>query len=219
MTQLIDTFNRKHNYLRISVTDRCNFRCQYCMPPEGIKLQPRSEILTFDEIFRIAKILSDLGVDKIRLTGGEPLARKDLEVLIQRFSTLHNINTIGMTTNGYFLKEISEEAFKQQREAETGERIVVGVNQFQSDTEEDIRLHQSNPKGVKIQKEKLKKLRKQRDNQRLKGILNSLKRSAEEGENLMPILSDAVKAYGTVGEICDVLRTVYGEYKESRVFI
>ena len=105
MTQLIDTFNRKHNYLRISVTDRCNFRCQYCMPPEGIKLQPRSEILTFDEIFRIAKILSDLGVDKIRLTGGEPLARKDLEVLIQRFSTLHNINTIGMTTNGYFLKE------------------------------------------------------------------------------------------------------------------
>jgi len=121
--------------------------------------------------------------------------------------------------NGYFMKEISEEAFKQQREVETGERIVVGVNQFQSDAEEDIRLHQSNPKGVKIQKEKLKILRKQRDNQRLKGILNSLKRSAEEGENLMPILIDAVKAYGTVGEICDVLRTVYGEYKESRVFI
>jgi cyclic pyranopterin phosphate synthase len=105
MTQLIDTFNRKHNYLRISVTDRCSFRCQYCMPPEGIQLQPKSEILTFDEIFRIAKILSDLGVDKIRLTGGEPLARNNLEILIQRLSALHNIKTIGMTTNGYFLKE------------------------------------------------------------------------------------------------------------------
>ena len=105
MTQLIDSFNRIHNYLRISVTDRCNFRCHYCIPNTGIKLQPKSEILGFDEIFRIAKILSDMGVDKIRLTGGEPLARKDLEILIQRLASLQNIKIIGMTTNGYYLKE------------------------------------------------------------------------------------------------------------------
>jgi methylmalonyl-CoA mutase N-terminal domain/subunit len=121
--------------------------------------------------------------------------------------------------NGYIQKEISEESFKQQREVETGERIVVGVNQFKSEQEEDIRLHQSNAKGVKIQKEKLRRLRQQRDNQKLKGVLNSLRKSAEQGENLMPILIDAVKAYATVGEICGVLKEVYGEYKESRVFI
>ncbi|MBU1298697.1 MAG: GTP 3',8-cyclase MoaA [Bacteroidetes bacterium] len=117
MTSLLDSFNRIHNYLRISVTDRCNFRCSYCLPAisdskkqagmqaNGIDLKPRQEILTFDEIYRVAKILSELGVNKVRLTGGEPLARKDVEALIIRISSLYNIKTIGMTTNGYYLAE------------------------------------------------------------------------------------------------------------------
>ncbi len=78
VTPLIDTFDRVHDNLRISVTDRCNIRCFYCMPEEGVKFQPREEILTFEEIERFVRVAVTLGVRKLRLTGGEPLLRKEL---------------------------------------------------------------------------------------------------------------------------------------------
>ncbi len=109
MFQLIDSFNRKHTYLRISVTDRCNLRCSYCMPPQGILLKERSEILTFDEIERVAKLFATMGVNKIRLTGGEPLVRKDLPNLIQRLVNNSGIRTIGITTNGVLLKSFADD--------------------------------------------------------------------------------------------------------------
>ena len=85
---LTDSFNREHTYLRISLTELCNLRCTYCMPAEGIQLSPKSHIMDFDEIYTIAKTFVDNGVTKIRLTGGEPLVRKDVEVILKKLATL-----------------------------------------------------------------------------------------------------------------------------------
>src|SRR6516225_11230305 len=85
---LIDTFGRTHNNLRISVTDRCNIRCFYCMPDEGVEFTDRSEILTFEEIERFVRVAVTLGVTKLRITGGEPLVRKDLPKLIKRLAAI-----------------------------------------------------------------------------------------------------------------------------------
>jgi cyclic pyranopterin phosphate synthase len=100
---LTDTFGRHHTYLRISLTERCNLRCQYCMPPEGVPLRPQEQILTFEEIERIARLFVQEGVTKIRLTGGEPLVRKDVDVLIQRLGRIEGLKTFAMTTNGLLL--------------------------------------------------------------------------------------------------------------------
>jgi len=81
--QLIDNYNREIDYLRLSVTDRCNLRCIYCMPEKGINLMDRRELLTFEEILEVVRILSELGIKKIRLTGGEPLLRDNILDLIQ----------------------------------------------------------------------------------------------------------------------------------------
>lgn len=97
---LTDTFGRRHNYLRISLTERCNLRCQYCMPEEGVPLQPQDQILTFEEIERIVRLFVSEGVDKIRLTGGEPLVRKDVESLITRLGQIEGLKTFAITTNG-----------------------------------------------------------------------------------------------------------------------
>ncbi len=96
--KLIDTFGREHSYLRISITERCNLRCKYCMPVEGIKLSPKKNIMTADEIYSIAKTFVEHGVDKIRLTGGEPLIRKDAPEIIERLASLPT--TLAITTNG-----------------------------------------------------------------------------------------------------------------------
>lgn len=85
---LQDKFGRKHSYLRLSLTELCNLRCTYCMPAEGIPLSPKSHIMTFEEIYAIAKIFVDNGVTKIRLTGGEPLVRKDVEVILHKLASL-----------------------------------------------------------------------------------------------------------------------------------
>jgi len=100
---LTDTFGRPHSYLRISLTERCNLRCQYCMPAEGVTLQPRERILTFEEIERIARLFAAEGVDKIRLTGGEPLVRKNVEDLVDRLGRIEGVRTLAMTTNGLLL--------------------------------------------------------------------------------------------------------------------
>lgn len=103
MAQLVDTFGRVHRDLRISVTDRCNFRCTYCMPEEGMEWLPRSELLTFEEIERVARLLVErFGVNSIRLTGGEPTLRAHLPVLIAKLAALGT--DLAMTTNGSTLR-------------------------------------------------------------------------------------------------------------------
>lgn len=102
---LRDTYSRDLNDLRISVTDRCNFRCTYCMPLEAYNWIDRREVLRYEEILRLAKLFIDLGVDKIRLTGGEPLLRKDLERLIEKLSALDGLRELCLTTNAALLAE------------------------------------------------------------------------------------------------------------------
>ncbi len=94
---LTDTFGRNHTYLRISLTERCNLRCTYCMPAEGIQLSPKEHIMTYEEIYTIAKEFVSHGVTKIRLTGGEPLVRKDVAQIMEKLASLPV--EITMTTN------------------------------------------------------------------------------------------------------------------------
>lgn len=102
---LVDTFGRVHDNLRISVTDRCNIRCYYCMPEHDAAFVPRAEILTFEEIERFVRIAAGLGIRKVRVTGGEPLVRKDLPVLIEKICAVPGIADLALTTNGVLLKE------------------------------------------------------------------------------------------------------------------
>lgn len=102
---LLDAFHRPIRDLRISVTDRCNYRCTYCMPFEKYEWMDRKELLTYEEIARLARVLIELGVNKIRLTGGEPLLRKDLEQLVGKLSRLEGVEELCLTTNGSRLSE------------------------------------------------------------------------------------------------------------------
>ncbi len=104
-----DNFGRTIDYLRISLTDRCNLRCSYCMPAEGVEMMNHKEILSLEEIIRIAEISVDLGVSKIRLTGGEPLVRKGVTSLISRLKSVKGIENISMTTNGILLENMAYE--------------------------------------------------------------------------------------------------------------
>ena len=106
---MIDKHSRKISYLRISVTDLCNLRCVYCMPSGGTELSMKEEILSFEEILKTVKHGVSLGVNKIRITGGEPLVRKDITSLISRIANIKGINDVAMTTNGVFLKEFATE--------------------------------------------------------------------------------------------------------------
>lgn len=100
---LTDNYNRKHDYLRISITERCNLRCMYCMPEEGVPLQPDSHILTTDEIITIAEMFVKQGVKKIRLTGGEPTVRKDILEIMERLNHIEGLKEICITSNGIAL--------------------------------------------------------------------------------------------------------------------
>jgi cyclic pyranopterin phosphate synthase len=102
---LIDSFGRVHTNLRVSVTDRCNIRCFYCMPAENVRFRPRHELLTFEEIERFVRVVARLGVNKIRLTGGEPLVRHGLSLLVKKLATVPGITDIALTTNGMLLAE------------------------------------------------------------------------------------------------------------------
>lgn len=102
---LTDRFGRAHDYLRISLTDRCNLRCRYCMPEEGMVFAPAPSLLNDDEIIRLATIFTRLGVRKIRLTGGEPLLRKNIDRIIQTLRRLPGLGVLAMTTNGLQLAE------------------------------------------------------------------------------------------------------------------
>ena len=100
---MIDSYGRRIDYLRISVTDRCNLRCAYCMPPEGVPLVWRSEILTYEEITEVARAAAAMGITKIRLTGGEPLVRRDLVHLVEMLAAIDGVRDLAMTTNGILL--------------------------------------------------------------------------------------------------------------------
>ncbi len=105
---LVDRFGRTHDNLRISVTDRCNIRCFYCMPENGVRFLPRAEVLDFEEIERFVRIAVSLGITKLRITGGEPLVRRDLPVLVRRLAAIPGINDLALTTNGVLLPELAE---------------------------------------------------------------------------------------------------------------
>ena len=104
---MLDSFDREINYMRISVTDRCNLKCLYCIPEEEIIKKHHNDILRYEEIYSIVKEASKLGVSKVRITGGEPLVRKNIEELIKMIRRIEDINIISMTTNGILLKPIA----------------------------------------------------------------------------------------------------------------
>jgi cyclic pyranopterin phosphate synthase len=103
---LVDAHARVVRYVRISLTDRCNYRCTYCMPAEGVQLVPREDVLTFEEIERIVRTLATVGVRRVRLTGGEPTVRKDLVTLVERLAAI-GLDDLAMTTNGHLLGELA----------------------------------------------------------------------------------------------------------------
>lgn len=109
---LIDNHGREINYLRLAVTDRCNLRCNYCMPAEGINFAKKEQLLSTEELKKVSGLLVDMGIDKIRLTGGEPFVRKDIMELIRHLATLKGLNEISVTTNatiiGQHIDELSE---------------------------------------------------------------------------------------------------------------
>jgi GTP 3',8-cyclase len=104
---LTDSWGREIRSLRVSVTDKCNFRCRYCMPAEGLEWLPRDEILSFEEIQRLVGVLASMGVDEVRLTGGEPLVRRDLPVLVAMLSETHGVRDLSLTTNGVLLDRLA----------------------------------------------------------------------------------------------------------------
>ena len=114
---MIDQYGRTIEYLRISVTDRCNLRCVYCMPEEGIEQLPHEQILTFDEIERVCRISTELGISKIKLTGGEPLVRKGLPDLLGKIKRVSGIEQVTLTTNGILLKNQLDELMRQGLDA------------------------------------------------------------------------------------------------------
>ena len=97
---LKDNHNRPVNYLRLAVTDRCNLRCFYCMPEEGIQYVPKTELMTYEEMLRIVRMLVGLGIEKLRITGGEPFIRRDMMDFLGEMSRLEGLREIHVTTNG-----------------------------------------------------------------------------------------------------------------------
>ena len=108
MEPLTDSWGREIKSVRVSVTDKCNFRCTYCMPAEGLEWLPRDEVLSFEEIARLVAVLARLGVDEVRLTGGEPLVRRDLPVLVRMLADTPGVRDLSLTTNGVLLDRLAQ---------------------------------------------------------------------------------------------------------------
>lgn len=164
---LIDSLGRVHTNLRISVTDRCNIRCFYCMPDENVRFLPRRDILSFEEIERFARIVSGLGVNKLRLTGGEPLVRAELPKLVERLTAIPGIHDIALTTNGILLAEnaqalkdaglsrinisldaLTEETFRQISRRDGLDRVLAGIHAAKRVGFRKIRLNAVAIKGI-----------------------------------------------------------------------
>src|SRR5262245_14287563 len=157
---LLDQLGRKHTSLRISVTDRCNIRCFYCMPNENVQFLPRREILTFEEFTRFVRIVSQMGVRRLRLTGGEPLVRADLNRLVAQLAALPLVDDLALTTNGILLAEqaaelrtaglarlnisldtLSEDTFQKISRRTGLDRVLAGIAAAQNAGFERIRLN------------------------------------------------------------------------------
>lgn len=157
---IVDRLGRVHTSLRISVTDRCNIRCFYCMPNENVQFRPREEILTFEEIVRFVRVVSEMGVRRLRLTGGEPLVRAELPLLVEQLSQLPEVEEIALTTNGILLSEqaadlrraglqrlnisldtLSEETFQKISRRKGLDRVLEGIAAAQRVGFERIRLN------------------------------------------------------------------------------
>lgn len=108
---MLDTYNRKINYLRVSITDRCNLRCNYCMPKEGVSLLGHDDILKYEEILRIIRVAVTMGISKIRITGGEPLVRRGVVEFVASLSAIEDIRDISLTTNGTLLEAFAAKLF------------------------------------------------------------------------------------------------------------
>ena len=164
---LIDSFGRRHDSLRISVTDRCNIRCFYCMPNENVRFKPRSEILSFEEIERFVRVVSRLGVRKLRLTGGEPLVRSALSTLVAELAGIPGIEDIALTTNGILLAEqaaalkaaglkrlnisldaLKEETFERISRRPGLDRVLAGIFAAQREGFEKVRLNAVAIRGI-----------------------------------------------------------------------
>ncbi len=157
---LLDPYDRLHSNLRISVTDRCNIRCFYCMPDESIVFKPKAEILTFEEIERFVRLMAPVGVNKLRLTGGEPLVRAHLPDLISRLAAIPGIDDLALTTNGILLEDqarmlkeagldrinisldtLSEEIFQRITRRSGLEQVLAGIAAAQEVGFEKVRLN------------------------------------------------------------------------------
>jgi len=165
--RLIDTFGRVHNNLRISVTDRCNIRCFYCMPADNVEFMPKEHLLTFEEIERVVRIGVTLGIDRVRLTGGEPLVRRDLHLLVAKLAVIPGIVDIGLSTNGILLEEqarqlrdaglrrlnisldaLDPEVFKRVTRREGYERVIAGIAAARAAGFSPIKLNAVSVKGL-----------------------------------------------------------------------
>jgi cyclic pyranopterin phosphate synthase len=165
--RLIDRFGRLHNNLRISVTDRCNIRCFYCMPADNIEFMPKAHLLTFEEIERIVRVSTTLGIDRIRLTGGEPLVRRDLHELVRLLAAVPGIRDIGLTTNGILLEEqaqllkdaglkrlnvsldaLDPEIFKAVTRRDGYERVLAGIEAARRSGFSPIKLNAVSVRGL-----------------------------------------------------------------------
>ena len=164
---LIDTLGRIHTNLRISVTDRCNIRCFYCMPDENVRFLPRRDILTFEEIDRFVRVMARLGINKLRLTGGEPLVRAELPKLVERLAGIPGIKDIALTTNGILLEEhaqalkdaglhrlnisldsLSEGTFRKISRRDGLDRVLAGIHAAKRVGFHKIRLNAVAIKGI-----------------------------------------------------------------------
>lgn len=103
MEKLYDQYHREHDYLRLSITDRCNLRCVYCMPKEGLPFFPTDEVLSQDEIVQLVENFAEMGISKVRITGGEPLLRTDVVDIVRRIKDVDGVEDVSITTNGLFL--------------------------------------------------------------------------------------------------------------------
>jgi len=165
-SQLIDQFGRPHTDLRVSVTDRCNIRCRYCMPLD-VTFKPREELLTFEEIARVVQVAAALGVRSVRLTGGEPLVRRDLNVLVGRLASIEGIDQVALTTNGLLLESqasglaaaglarvnvsldsLREEAFREIARSEGLSQVLAGLAEAKRVGFDEIRLNAVSIRGI-----------------------------------------------------------------------
>jgi cyclic pyranopterin phosphate synthase len=105
MGQLVDSYGRRIKSMRISITDKCNFRCTYCMPADGLPWLKKAEILSYEEILRLSRVAVEIGIEQIRLTGGEPLVRRDVPELIRQLHKIEGLRSLSLTTNGVLLKQ------------------------------------------------------------------------------------------------------------------